>query len=409
MEARMAYRVGLIGIGGFAEIHCRGIEKSAEEGRFKFAAACEKYPDKFKPVIDRLKSKGIRIYRDYQEMFEKEDLDIIYIATPLGVHREMTIAACKTGAYIFLEKPGAVTIQDISAMIEAERQSGKKVTVGYSNYKYSRLKKAMIDGKFGKVRCIMHAHCTHRRSWYYQRNPWVGRIMLDGAICLDSPTNNCGSHTLTNLTYLASLTPDKFGVPKRVRAELYKIRDDTENEDMSIIEAEMEDDIMLYWYCSHSGGEIWRFEIIGDRARFPGKSPDTITLRDGTEEKLEPPDGNEARIRGGFLDYVQGKTEKPFFTLEDEKGKVLAVNLSYESSRKIYTVPYEYLTVGVYKSVEQDLMFSPRNITNNFNKAINGKKLFSDIGLPWAVRTNFVSAEGYSYFDASKYIDTDFL
>jgi predicted dehydrogenase len=71
---------------------------------------------------------------DYNELefsLDRGAVDAVYIAAPNSQHREFTERAARMGAHVLCEKPMAVTLADCEAMLEATRDRGVKLMIGY--------------------------------------------------------------------------------------------------------------------------------------------------------------------------------------------------------------------------------------------------------------------------------------
>lgn len=95
------------------------------------------------------------LYLDYQEMFAKEKLDIVCIATHPGLHRPIVEAAVAAGVKgIFCEKPLALSLTDADALVAACRQANCVLSVNHSRRwdPAHRQAKAMVDaGQIGNL------------------------------------------------------------------------------------------------------------------------------------------------------------------------------------------------------------------------------------------------------------------
>ena len=58
-----------------------------------------------------------RFYRQWQELLADPEIDAVYIATPVHLHAEQTIAAAEAGKHVLCEKPMALTVSECDAMI----------------------------------------------------------------------------------------------------------------------------------------------------------------------------------------------------------------------------------------------------------------------------------------------------
>ena len=63
-----------------------------------------------------------KFYGSYLEIFQDEEVDIIYIATTHDAHSGLSIAAMKNGKHVLCEKPLAVNQKQVESMIEASRK-----------------------------------------------------------------------------------------------------------------------------------------------------------------------------------------------------------------------------------------------------------------------------------------------
>lgn len=84
-----------------------------------------------------------KLYTDYHEMFEKERLDIVSIATHPGLHRDIVEAAVQSGVRaIFCEKPMALHLADADAIVAACKKAGCILSVNHSRRWYPSYRKA---------------------------------------------------------------------------------------------------------------------------------------------------------------------------------------------------------------------------------------------------------------------------
>jgi predicted dehydrogenase len=102
---------------------------------------------------------------DWHSVVDREDIDVIDIAAPSILHKEIAIAAAKKGKHVFCEKPMALNLDDAREMIREINTSGVKNTIGF-NYRKApaiALAKQLIDeGKIGK---IYHFRGMYSQDW----------------------------------------------------------------------------------------------------------------------------------------------------------------------------------------------------------------------------------------------------
>ena len=93
-------KLGFIGTGGMAGAHMRNLKDNFED--VEFCAMCDISEDRAKA---RAEEYGGNAYADYRVMYDKEDLDAVYICTPPFAHGEQERIACEQGIAMFIEKP----------------------------------------------------------------------------------------------------------------------------------------------------------------------------------------------------------------------------------------------------------------------------------------------------------------
>ena len=67
---------------------------------------------------------------DFSELLSRDDIDAVHIATPDHWHAIMTIAACRSGKDVYLQKPETLTLHEGPLMIAAARRYGRVVSGG---------------------------------------------------------------------------------------------------------------------------------------------------------------------------------------------------------------------------------------------------------------------------------------
>ena len=103
---------------------------------------------------------------DYQDVLKRTDIDMVHVCTPNSTHAEISIAAMKSGKHVMCEKPMAKTAAEAKAMLDASRETGKLLTIGYQNRfrEDSLFLKSLCDeGQLGDI-YFAKAFATRRRG-----------------------------------------------------------------------------------------------------------------------------------------------------------------------------------------------------------------------------------------------------
>jgi phthalate 4,5-cis-dihydrodiol dehydrogenase len=111
------------------------------------------------------------------------DLDLIYIASPHGLHAEHTAMAAKHGKHVWVEKPMAVDLNECHTMIQTCHSAEVKLMVGHShsfNAPVLRAYELIQSGRLGKVKMITALNYTD--FLYRPRRPEELNTALGGGV-----------------------------------------------------------------------------------------------------------------------------------------------------------------------------------------------------------------------------------
>jgi predicted dehydrogenase len=126
---------------------------------------------------------NIPVFESYTELLKNTDADIISICTPHGLHAPMTIEAANAHKHILVEKPMALNLEDCRKMIQAAKQNQVELFVVKQN-RYNKpialTKKALDDGKLGKIFMVQCNVMWNRHQDYYTNSGWRGSRELEG-------------------------------------------------------------------------------------------------------------------------------------------------------------------------------------------------------------------------------------
>jgi len=93
-------------------------------------------------------------YGDWSEQINDDEIDAVYIATPVYWHAEQTIAAAEAGKHVLCEKPMALTVDECDEMMAACRANPVKLGIAYYRRFYPcvvRAKEIIASGEIGEV------------------------------------------------------------------------------------------------------------------------------------------------------------------------------------------------------------------------------------------------------------------
>lgn len=150
-DASRKLKVGIIGTGWVAEYHVESYKLCNDA---VIVAGADPAPGKAEKFFKRYGVENVRIYSDYKDMLDSEELDAVSVCTYNTLHAECTIYALEKGVNVLLEKPMCVTLDEAVDMMRAEKKSGKILTVGFQprmDENMKMIKKIVESGALGEV------------------------------------------------------------------------------------------------------------------------------------------------------------------------------------------------------------------------------------------------------------------
>ena len=162
-------------------------------------AACdidEKRLEKFASIYP-----DATLYRDFDEMLKDERIDIISICLPSAMHADFAVRAMEAGKHVLVEKPLDITYERALLIEEARKRTGMTVGAVHQNrfnLNMYPIKKAVEDGRIGKMVLGTFAVKWYREQSYYDRGGWRGTWEMDGGGSL----MNQAVHTVDLMTWL---------------------------------------------------------------------------------------------------------------------------------------------------------------------------------------------------------------
>jgi len=117
----------IIGCGWVAEEYVKAFKN---DQRSEVRALVSRNPANAQRYRDRYDLK-CTIETDAAKMLQQDDVDIVVVCTPHNVHTEYVVAAAEAGKNIIIEKPVALTPQDVCKQLDAVRKNKVKTVVGF--------------------------------------------------------------------------------------------------------------------------------------------------------------------------------------------------------------------------------------------------------------------------------------
>ncbi|RKN81164.1 Gfo/Idh/MocA family protein [Ulvibacterium marinum] len=147
-------KVAIMGLGSYARRVAKAMESCK---RAKLTGVISGTPSKI--VEWRAKygipEKNCYNYDNFDRIKENPDIDVVYVITPNGLHKDQTIRVAKAGKHVICEKPMGINAQEGQEMVDACKAANVKLLIGYRMHyepktvEVIRMRKA---GEFGKLK-----------------------------------------------------------------------------------------------------------------------------------------------------------------------------------------------------------------------------------------------------------------
>jgi glucose-fructose oxidoreductase len=128
--------------------------------------------------------ENIYSYDTIGDIAKNKDIDIVYVVTPPGLHRDHVLAAAKAGKHVICEKPMANSVAECDEMIAACRAASVKLSIGYRlafephHLELDRLAKTKELGAFMRI-SGGNGFKIGRRTWRVEKKLGGGGPLMD--------------------------------------------------------------------------------------------------------------------------------------------------------------------------------------------------------------------------------------
>ena len=284
--SRAELRWGLIGCGDIAEK--RVAPALRESSGSRLVAVARGRAELAKDFA--MRHGAARWHADWHDLVDDPEVDAVYVATPVRLHAEQTIAAALAGKHVLCEKPMALSVPECEAMIAAARKGRVRLGVAYYRHLYPsvrRLRELLASGEIGRP-VLAQAHAFerfdpqpgHARAWLLRKADSGGGPMMD-----------FGCHRIEILLDLLGRARDVRGYPSLVCFT------DREIEDTCVAHFRFEQGATAVLSVSHAARESRdSLELYGSEgsAHVPvlNQGRVTIVTAAGTREESHPPHAN---------------------------------------------------------------------------------------------------------------------
>ncbi|MBC7328547.1 Gfo/Idh/MocA family oxidoreductase, partial [bacterium] len=199
-------RFAIIGSGGMARAHIRVLNNKKLLGKeVEIVALADPEPQSMEKALNEFPAlKNARLYSDYKELLNKEQLDAAIIASPHTAHYEQVIDCLEKGINVFVEKPMVCCVAHAEKITELAEEKGLTVMIGYQRRFMPALlyaKEVISSGKLGK---LLFISAYQAQNWLPAAlYSWRGVPELAGG----GQITDSGSHLVHAILWLTEARP----------------------------------------------------------------------------------------------------------------------------------------------------------------------------------------------------------
>ncbi|MFP4548875.1 MAG: Gfo/Idh/MocA family protein [Fidelibacterota bacterium] len=161
-------QIALIGAGSMGRTD---LNTALSHSNTELVAAADLYQTRLDDVKEKY-GDDIVTTRDYREILERKDVDVVIIATHDHWHKQISVEALNKGKHVYCEKPMVHSLEEGPDVLRAQKKSGKVFCVGsqlLSSLGYEKAKELLNDGAIGKLNYAegVWSRRTAEGAWNY--------------------------------------------------------------------------------------------------------------------------------------------------------------------------------------------------------------------------------------------------
>ncbi|MFO1225237.1 MAG: Gfo/Idh/MocA family oxidoreductase [Burkholderiaceae bacterium] len=180
-------RFALAGCGRIAANHFEAIK--AHEARCELVDVCDIDAAALKAAIGRTGARG---HSSLTDLLAQTSADCVVLTTPSGLHPAQVIEVARSGRDVMTEKPMATRWSDGLAMVRACDEAGVRLFVVKQNRRnrtLQLLKRAVTQGRFGRIYMVTVNVFWSRPQSYYDSAAWRGTWEFDGGAFMNQASH----------------------------------------------------------------------------------------------------------------------------------------------------------------------------------------------------------------------------
>jgi len=151
-------RAAIVGLGRWGRSLVAAVDGSSDDIRFVAAATRTRAS-----AEDFCRDRRLTLRDSYEAILRDPEIDAVVLATPHSQHRAQAVAAAAAGKHVFVEKPITLDLASARLVVEAARQAGVVLAVGFNRRFHpsiAAIRREVAGGRLGKLVAMVAQHTT---------------------------------------------------------------------------------------------------------------------------------------------------------------------------------------------------------------------------------------------------------
>ena len=215
--------VGVIGLGWVAGQHVHAYQG---DPRTRLVAVAGRDPAKTRSRAEELGLSDARVHDDWEALLRDPEVQVVSICTPHWQHAEQAIAAAQAGKHVLVEKPIALTLDELRDLRDAVREAGVRAMCSFVlrwNPLLQGIDRRVRAGELGRLSLARLDYWNRQRrgldtpGWWHTRAQAGSTLLHGGCHAADAMRWLVGSEAV-EVQALGTSRHDAFEYPPTIAA-----------------------------------------------------------------------------------------------------------------------------------------------------------------------------------------------